>query len=136
MRGTLTSAALACSLSAVAQAPVSDVNVSSDIEQRLAVLERMVQSRTQTQHRLQEQLDTWHQERAGQQIETVDYTRFLQDIGYVIEEGPDFDVVAENVDAEIALTAGPRKNRKKGAALMPSSSRHHLLALVLRSVST
>ncbi len=29
---------------------------------------------------LQEQLDTWHQERAGQQIETVDYTCFLQDI--------------------------------------------------------
>ena len=62
MRGTLTSAALACSLSAVAQAPVSDVNVSSDIEQRLAVLERMVQSRTQTQHRLQEQLDTMQYE--------------------------------------------------------------------------
>ena len=57
---------------------------------------------------LQEQLDTWHQERAGQQIETVDYTCFLQDIGYVIEEGPDFDVVTENVDTEIALTAGPQ----------------------------
>ncbi|MCS5574905.1 MAG: malate synthase G, partial [Pseudomonadales bacterium] len=57
---------------------------------------------------LQEQLDTWYQGRAGQQIETVGYTRFLQDIGYVIEEGPDFDVVTENVDAEIALTAGPQ----------------------------
>lgn len=62
VRGTLASAAAACSLAVFAQAPVSDVNVSSDIEQRLAVLERMVQSRTQTQHRLQEQLDTMQYE--------------------------------------------------------------------------
>ena len=57
---------------------------------------------------LQEQIDTWHQERAGQQINEAEYTAFLKDIGYLVEEGPDFDIETQNVDVEIALMAGPQ----------------------------
>ena len=44
-----------------APAPVTDVNANS-LEQRLAKLERMVTSRTNVQHRIQEQLDTMQNE--------------------------------------------------------------------------
>ena len=57
---------------------------------------------------LQEQIDAWHQERVGQVIDESEYTGFLQEIGYLVPEGPDFEIETENVDAEIALTAGPQ----------------------------
>ena len=57
---------------------------------------------------LQEQLNDWHKERVGQQIGIEEYNRFLKDIGYLMEEGPDFDVSTKNVDEEIALIAGPQ----------------------------
>ena len=57
---------------------------------------------------LQEQIDAWHQERVGQVIDEAEYTGFLQEIGYLVPEGPDFEIETENVDAEIALTAGPQ----------------------------
>mgnify|MGYP001368292555 CR=1 FL=1 len=57
-RGVTVCAALAVSATVSAQAPVYDVNASGNVEQRLSVLERMVDSRTEMQHRLQQQLDT------------------------------------------------------------------------------
>ena len=45
------------SAASAAQAPVVDVN-STDIEARLVTIERILESRTQSQHRLQEQLDS------------------------------------------------------------------------------
>ena len=57
---------------------------------------------------LQEKIDSWHNDRAGQPIQMADYTAFLKEIGYLIEEGPEFEVVTENVDEEIALIAGPQ----------------------------
>lgn len=58
LRGATLCSALAVSAAASAQAPVYDANGGRDVEQRLAVLERMVDSRTEMQHRLQQQLDT------------------------------------------------------------------------------
>lgn len=57
---------------------------------------------------LQGQIDEWHRARAGQQMDEAEYTRFLKDIGYLVEEGPDFEIETQNVDQEIALTAGPQ----------------------------
>lgn len=57
---------------------------------------------------LQEKIDTWHRDHAGQQIDEAEYTAFLKDIGYLLEEGPDFEIDTSNVDDEIALTAGPQ----------------------------
>ncbi len=56
----------------------------------------------------QSKIDTWHQEHAGQQLDEAEYTAFLREIGYLLEEGPDFEITTENVDKEIALTAGPQ----------------------------
>ncbi|MFT7221935.1 MAG: malate synthase [Candidatus Azotimanducaceae bacterium] len=57
---------------------------------------------------LQAQIDDWHQSHVGQQIDETQYTAFLKDIGYLLEEGPDFEIETGNVDAEVALTAGPQ----------------------------
>ena len=57
---------------------------------------------------LQSKIDSWHQGHAGQQIDEVEYTAFLREIGYLLEEGPDFEITTQNVDEEIALTAGPQ----------------------------
>ena len=57
---------------------------------------------------LQEKIDAWHRDHAGQQIDEAEYTAFLKEIGYLLEEGPDFEIETQNVDEEIALTAGPQ----------------------------
>ncbi|MEK9822788.1 MAG: malate synthase G [Gammaproteobacteria bacterium] len=57
---------------------------------------------------LQAQIDEWHRAHAGQKIDEAEYTAFLKEIGYLLEEGPDFEITTQNVDAEIALTAGPQ----------------------------
>ncbi|MEL0066188.1 MAG: malate synthase G [Gammaproteobacteria bacterium] len=57
---------------------------------------------------LQAQIDEWHRAHAGQKIDEAEYTAFLNEIGYLLEEGPDFEITTQNVDAEIALTAGPQ----------------------------
>ena len=57
---------------------------------------------------LQEKIDAWHVERAGQAIDEAEYTAFLKEIGYLLDEGDDFEIETENVDEEIALMAGPQ----------------------------
>ncbi|KJY84656.1 malate synthase [Vibrio galatheae] len=57
---------------------------------------------------LQHQIDVWHQERAGQTFDAAEYKQFLQDIGYLVPEGDDFEVTTANVEPEIATQAGPQ----------------------------
>jgi malate synthase len=57
---------------------------------------------------LQLQIDLWHQERAGQALDPQEYKSFLQDIGYLVAEGEDFQVSTANVEPEIATQAGPQ----------------------------
>ena len=64
----------------------------------------LLQKRTE----LQTQIDDWHKARAGQPIDADDYQSFLQDIGYLVPEGPDFSIDTENTDPEIARIAGPQ----------------------------
>ncbi len=62
-RGVTVCVALAVSAGVSAQAPVYDVNgTDRELEKRIAVLERMVDSRTEMQHRLQQQIDTMQNE--------------------------------------------------------------------------
>ncbi|MCA1974377.1 MAG: malate synthase G [Caenispirillum sp.] len=58
--------------------------------------------------RLQAQIDQWHRERRGAPIDRAAYTAFLRDIGYLLPEGPDFQVTTADVDPEIATIAGPQ----------------------------
>lgn len=57
---------------------------------------------------LQEQIDAWHIARRGQEHDRAAYEAFLREIGYLVPEGEDFTIGTENVDAEIALVAGPQ----------------------------
>ena len=57
---------------------------------------------------LQTRIDAWHDHRAGESINQDEYKAFLQEIGYLVEEGDDFQIETENVDPEIALKAGPQ----------------------------
>ena len=56
---------------------------------------------------LQAQLDDWHAQRKGVEHDAVAYKSFLQEIGYLRDEGAPFRVTTEGVDAEIATMAGP-----------------------------
>ena len=56
---------------------------------------------------IQEQLDEWY--RAHQNgYDFADYKAFLKEIGYLVEEGPDFKITTTNVDPEMATMAGPQ----------------------------
>ena len=57
---------------------------------------------------MQNQIDTWLKENAQNGIDQNAYEVFLKDIGYLLDEGPDFQVATANVDAEIAHVAGPQ----------------------------
>jgi malate synthase len=56
---------------------------------------------------LQARLDGWYRQN-GAPSEMAAYKAFLTEIGYLVPEGPDFQVTTENVDPEIALVAGPQ----------------------------
>ena len=62
----------------------------------------------QVRKNLQDQIDAWHDQRAGEAIDQAEYKVFLQEIGYLVKEGPDFQIETENVDPEIAFMAGPQ----------------------------
>ncbi len=57
---------------------------------------------------LQTKIDSWHKQRAGKPHNAVEYKSFLKEIGYLVEEGADFQISTENVDPEIATLAGPQ----------------------------
>jgi malate synthase len=61
-----------------------------------------------TRDEMQSQIDAWHRERRGQAFDATAYREFLEAIGYLVPEGPDFTVDTATVDPEIASIAGPQ----------------------------
>ncbi|MBM3408197.1 MAG: malate synthase G [Betaproteobacteria bacterium] len=57
---------------------------------------------------LQTQIDQWHRERAGQPHDAEAYKAFLIQIGYLVPDGPDFQIDTAQVDPEIARIPGPQ----------------------------
>ena len=57
---------------------------------------------------LQAQIDEWHRNRRNRPHDHDAYRRFLEEIGYLEPEGPDFEIETANVDPEIASVAGPQ----------------------------
>ena len=57
---------------------------------------------------LQKKIDEWHIKNKGNQISIDNYKKFLKEIGYLKDEGPDFNIETANVDAEITQIAGPQ----------------------------
>ena len=57
---------------------------------------------------MQAQIDSWHEQRAGQPHDAAAYQAFLREIGYLVAEPAPFTIGSENVDDEVARLAGPQ----------------------------
>ena len=62
----------------------------------------------ETRKNLQKKIDTWHIKNKGNPIEIEEYKKFLKEIDYLKDEGPDFNIETMNVDDEITSIAGPQ----------------------------
>ncbi|MET0963029.1 MAG: malate synthase G [Noviherbaspirillum sp.] len=58
--------------------------------------------------RLQAELDTWHRTHPGPIQDTGAYRAFLESCGYMQPQPEDFTITTANVDAELAVQAGPQ----------------------------
>ena len=58
--------------------------------------------------KLQAQINDWHIGRRGREHDSNAYKKMLKEIGYLVDEGDDFEITTENVDPEIARIAGPQ----------------------------
>ncbi|MCU1491565.1 MAG: malate synthase [Acidimicrobiaceae bacterium] len=65
---------------------------------------RLLAQRAQFQSRI----DSWHIEHRHQEHDAAAYRSFLEEIGYLQEEGPDFEIDTTGVDPEINEIAGPQ----------------------------
>ncbi len=58
--------------------------------------------------KIQAEIDAWHLAHKGQPEDMEAYQDFLKSIGYLLEEGPDFEIETTNVDSEFASKPGPQ----------------------------
>ena len=61
-----------------------------------------------TRAALQSRIDLWHIDHRDRPHDHYAYRDFLQQIGYLLTEGPAFQIDTANVDPEIALVPGPQ----------------------------
>lgn len=61
-----------------------------------------------TRETLQSEIDRWHLDNLHNPFSQQKYQQFLTEIGYLVPEQGDFQITTENVDAEVALIAGPQ----------------------------
>jgi malate synthase len=57
---------------------------------------------------LQAKIDDWNRAQRGRPFNVAAHKAFLEEIGYLVPEGPAFKVDTANVDEEIAVVAGPQ----------------------------
>ena len=57
---------------------------------------------------LQKKIDDWHLKNKGKEINISEYKKFLKEIDYLKNEGPDFKIETNKVDDEITKIAGPQ----------------------------
>ncbi|MGB2079057.1 MAG: malate synthase G, partial [Vibrio sp.] len=60
----------------------------------------------ETRERMQQAINQWHQD--NPEFDATKYTEFLQQIGYLAPQAPDFEISTQNVDQEISQIAGPQ----------------------------
>ncbi len=78
------------------------------LEQLVADFAAANQGLLQQRTSLQQQIDQWHTQHVGQEIDARAYRTFLEDIGYLLPEPADFSITTQHVDDEIAMLAGPQ----------------------------
>ena len=57
---------------------------------------------------IQRLIDDWHKTHRNHPHDHEAYKTYLEEIGYLLPEGDDFEIGTENVDPEIALVPGPQ----------------------------
>jgi malate synthase len=92
---------------------LTDTGISSDkfwtgFEKTVNELEPKNRELINIRETLQKKIDSWHIKNKGNEIKLDEYKKFLYEIGYLKEEGPDFSIETENVDDEITKIAGPQ----------------------------
>lgn len=91
--------------------PGTDINADDfwrSFEQILEELAPKNRSLLAKRDDLQQKIDDWHKARIGKDLNPTEYKQFLQKIGYLVEQGEDFQVSTKNVEPEIATQAGPQ----------------------------
>ncbi len=58
--------------------------------------------------KLQMDIDRWHLENFEKQFNLKEYKTYLEEIGYLKKEGPDFKIKTLNIDEEISNIGGPQ----------------------------
>ena len=61
-----------------------------------------------TRQLLQSKIDNWHVDNLKSGFSQQKYQQFLAEIGYLVTQQSDFQITTDNVDAEVALIAGPQ----------------------------
>ena len=92
---------------------LKNTNVSSDnfwlgLEKTLDELVPKNKELIKLREDLQKKIDDWHVTNKGKEFNSDKYKKFLLEIGYLKNEGPDFKIETENVDEEITNIAGPQ----------------------------
>ncbi len=62
----------------------------------------------QARDEMQVKIDQWHQANPGKDYDRAAYKAFLEEIGYLLPAGDDFEITTRNVDPEVAQLAGPQ----------------------------
>ncbi len=57
---------------------------------------------------MQERIDAWHVAHRDAAHDPQAYRAFLEELGYIVPEGPDFAIETANIDPEFASIAGPQ----------------------------
>ena len=57
---------------------------------------------------LQDKINNWHKKNKSKDFNLDEYKKFLIDINYIVEEGPEFKIRTSNVDEEISTICGPQ----------------------------
>ena len=58
--------------------------------------------------KIQKKIDKWHLDNKEKEFDPSNYLSFLKEIGYLVNDGPDFKIETKNVDLEISTIAGPQ----------------------------
>ncbi|EDZ60304.1 malate synthase [Candidatus Pelagibacter sp. HTCC7211] len=92
---------------------LKDTNISSDdfwlgFERTIEELEPKNKQLINFRETLQKKIDAWHIKNKSNEFNLIEYKKFLVEIGYLKEEGPDFSIDTKNVDDEITKIAGPQ----------------------------
>ena len=87
---------------------ISSKKFWSDFDKAVHELSPKNKELIKVRENLKKKIDDWHIKNRGNKIEIEDYKKFLKEIGYLKDEGPDFSIETTNVDDEISQIAGPQ----------------------------